>query len=348
MKIFLNIFIIFLFKRIYSVEFFSTINANENTLIEGQGTIFDLSISANSSISCAIYTNQQETTANYDDYDLKASYDGTNIRDMSSFSAYSGTITFTLSALPNGDSAEILTIVTTCDGESFSTKFTINPASGGNGDPHFAQRIFDRNFNITRPICYDVIGNRNQFIHIYSEPKKQLRIYGQLKDNYYFQKVVIQLKRQKLNFTEKRVFAFSSISFNWIEFQTKNWIKFPGYFIRMRTDMVEIKENLNDQISIGVRRGFNSFGKFYLDVLLFGLNIDYDEKDGLIGQIGNNHISIFPPIQENDSENRLIVIVNGKKTIGSKTVRNGLTCTLVDVNDLLNPYKLSDYIINQI
>lgn len=285
------------------------------------------------------------TTAMQDDYQLTGNVDGTSI-NFSSFVIGGKTATVTLSALQNGDSnTETLVLKTICAGPTATATFTINPASGGNGDPHFDQLIKDATFNDTKQICYDISGGSNDIIQILNEPKKLLKIYGQLKDDYYLHKIFIDLYLSHIEVNIHEIIILPDLKKNWNQIEKKIWTEFSNFHFTLKTQKRKkiLFFDFHDKISFAIKKNMNELGNFYLDILIFGLTTDYSGKDGLIGRIGNNKITIYPSIQESM---KTTIIVNNHKSFGYKKKRNGRICYLIDVKYLLYPYRLENYIRN--
>lgn len=254
-------------------------------------------------------------------------------------------MTLTVEALQNGDTAvEKLILNNICNTGTFPTELEILPTSGGNGDPHFYQPILNKKFNETQNICYDITGNRGQFVKIFSQLKKNVEIIGQLKDDYYFHEISLQFHNVNIQIKTNQISLSPNLKLKWTKMVKNDWSKHENFFFKSDNNFIIIKKNKTDKISFGIKRITDLLGRFYLDIFVFGLSVDYSDQDGLIGQIGNNKISIYPPVQAENDERRT-VIVNGMKTTGYKKVRNGVSCFLVDVNHLLHPYKLNRYLL---
>lgn len=255
--------------------------------------------------------------------------------------------------MADGDKIETLRFDTICDGKIYPIDLRILPAPGGKEDPHFRQKIFDRKFNETRNICYDVVGDAGQYINVFSQPKQNFQVLGQLKDDYYFHKIITQRKNTIIEITTEKI-KLSFLSLKWNKINGNDWLKHENFVYKMKKNLILIKKqhdekeddkDIEEKFTFGIKRRRDSVGKYYLDILIFGLSTDYSEQNGLIGRIGNNDISVYPPVQSENDERRTVVI-NGITTIGYRKVRDGISCILIDVNYLLSPFKLKDYVFN--
>lgn len=233
----------------------------------------------------------------------------------------------------------------TCGSIKISKVFTFNPAPGGSGDPHFMQTIFDHRSNKSQIICYDVVGNSDQFIQIYSDSKRQTKLVGQLKDDYYMHKIFAYLIDNQIEATTDHISLPMNLRVKWNEMVDKQWLQLDNIYVKFDDNFVNIKLNSKDEISFGIKRNKDNVGKYYLDAFVYGLMDDYSGKDGLLGRIGQNKISIYSSIQDaKGEESRKTVVINNKKSVGYEMKRNGISCTLVDVESLLYPFKLNSYI----
>jgi len=216
-------------------------------------------------------------------------------------------------------------------------------------DPHFNQYIFNRETNETTRICYDVIAEPNQYLEIFTQPKMETRLVGQMKDDYYMHRIILQLGDGIIEADVDQILIFTGArKLLWKNVAHDRWTPFRGILFRQSKNTVEIKRHENDELTFRIVRNRDSVGKHYLDVFVNGLSTDYSGLDGLLGRIGNNRISVFPNVQSSVINRKTTVVVNGLKTIGYEKVRNSKECALVNVNDLLHPMKLKKYIVDEI
>jgi len=223
------------------------------------------------------------------------------------------------------------------------------PSAGVDCDPHFNQYIFNRETNETTRICYDVIAEPNQYLEIFTQPKMETRLMGQMKDDYYMHKIILQLGDGIIEADVDQILIFTGARrLLWNSIVHDRWTPFRGILFKQSKNTVEIKRYENDELTFGIVRSRDSVGKYYLDVFINGLSTDYSGLDGLLGRIGNNRISVYPNVQSTAINGKTTVVVNGMKTIGYETDRYGKECAFINVNDLLTPKKLRDYIIKEL
>lgn len=289
--------------------------------------------------------NNGITTAVNNEYTLTGVVDGITV-NLASFSLRSGGETIlTLTALVDADTEnEIVAFTGSCSSKSTSVQFTILSPAGVSGDPHFEQFILDEKFNVTKRICYDVIGKSNDIIEIFREPKKKINILGQLKNDYYLHKIIINVYFNQIKATIDHIIISPLFKRTWNELTENIFMDFSNFRIifkkRKQTETLFI--DLHGKQSFAIQRKKNELENFFLNVIIFGLTTDYIGKYGLIGRIGNNNITIYPKIQDID---KTTVYINGIETVGYIKKRNGKICYLIDVNDLLYPFNIKNYII---
>ncbi|CAD5126825.1 DgyrCDS14855 [Dimorphilus gyrociliatus] len=108
---------------------------------------------------------------------------------------------------------------------------------------------------------------------------------------------------------------------------------------------------LKSSIAIAVEKSNHFLGEMHLDVNFRLMPKDYNEMNGLIGDIGKKQFTFFSPVQiGDDSLNNEIasVQVDNNFLKGSVVQRNKNSCWLLDVNDILKPLKLTDYLFKRI
>lgn len=279
--------------------------------------------------------------AGNDDIDLSISGDNVN-PDSFSFAA-SSTVTLTLFAIEDGDPLETLHLVLACSKQNLLTiNIDIIPAPSAYGKSHLQQVIYDKKFKQKRNICYDIPGNASQVVHFFLQFKHTIQAVGQLRDDLYFHRVSIQLGRHEVYLETHRYVVSPYTVHNWNESIGNGWFKTGEIFMNCRKDFLLMRRTMEDKLSIGVRRRKNSLGKYYLDVMVYGLTTSYENQYGLFGIIGRRDLVIYPPTNPNDE--RREVTVNGHKTTGIMKKRNGMSCVLIDMKYLILPFKMFDFI----
>lgn len=344
MKLFGGILLVTLFT--YSIQTTPIIHvpAYNSNLNEGDEIIFTVYYGLHT--DCTIFRVDGSSTAESADYTLSGEADGNQI-DPVSFNVDHTTVTYTLSVAVDGDSDEFLTLRTECGAEFHPFTFNLFSNPGGNGDPHFNQYILNRLNNETTNICYDVTAEKNQYIKIFSQPKLETELFGQLKDDYYMHKMILKVKNHLIKID---VFNMNTenMVLKWNDTANEEWMESNEMLFRKHYRVIEIKRHKDDDLTFEIIRRKDSLNKYYLDVALRGLKTDYTGMDGLLGRVGNNKISVYQQVQALDVSGRTTVLVNGLKTFGYEQIRNGKICTLVKVDDILHPQKLTDFILKDV
>lgn len=337
---------IFIFSFISCTsQFLVTINVppSETNVYEGHSKVFTVQHPPVG--PCSISLKQSVSTADNNDFVLTGFIDSTQINTDLYQTVTGQTATFTLSVLVDGDGPETLTLETKCSVFEDQITFNVLPNAGLNMDPHFSQHISNTLTKETTRICYDISTEKNQFIHIFSHQKYGIHFFGQLKDDYYMHKIILQIDNQIIQADIDYISFFTDkYALKWDNIVNDDWFEFHGIHFRQYKDTIEVKRRKNDDFSFGIIRRKDQLGKYYLDVLLKGLSTDYTGMDGLLGRIGTNKIEIYPQIQESNVNSLKTVVINGYKTVGYGKIRGTVRCTFVKVDDLLYPKKLDNYI----
>lgn len=253
------------------------------------------------------------------------------------------TAIFTLFIKEYNNDSETLVLNTVCDKNSYPLKFKLQAKIGE--DSLFNQIIFDKKFNKTQNICYKVAGDDGQLLHVFSLPKKNIKVFSKFRNDNYFSEISLQIGNGHIEVTVNAIFLSFYSRLEWNEVIGKNWMEYEYFVYKMKKDSILFKINKKEKITFEVKRSINSKGKYFLMIIVNGLSTNYSSDGGLIGKIGNNEISIYPPIGREEKDGRTVVI-NGFLSIGYEKIINGSSCIFIDVNHLLSPFKLNQYVFS--
>lgn len=288
-----------------------------------------------------------ESTATDDDFVLGAQSDGSVYSNAKSFTKTgTGSVTFTIGILPDGDGSETLKLKAKCGSNEDTIEFTIASATGANGDPHFIQKIFNHFTNKTDTICYDVAGQKDNFIKIFTDSKYKTQLFGQLKDDYYMHNIIFKISHNMLTASIDYIIFPSNSKIYWDDPIESDWIASENFIFKLKKNFMLLKSNKNDELTYGILRKKDNFKKYFMDIVIYGLSTKYDGRDGLIGNIGNKRISILPAIQSNEIEQITTIIINGLRLKGFYKKRKGEPCISLNIKDLISPLKLNEFLLD--
>ncbi|CAD5126308.1 DgyrCDS14461 [Dimorphilus gyrociliatus] len=201
-----------------------------------------------------------------------------------------------------------------------------SPWASATGDPHFAQNVVDKS-------------------------TIRIKIFGQLKDDYYMHKIVIQSPSANITVSLKDIHLGQKDTIQWNENSKQMTLQTNQLKCEIVNGKKIIFTELKSLNAIAVEKSKHFLGEMHLDVGFRLMPEDYNEMSGLIGDIGQKKFKFFTAVQigEDSLNNEMVSIqVDNKFLRGSVVQRNKKSCWLLDVNDILKPLKTTDYLFKRI
>ncbi|CAD5126736.1 DgyrCDS14792 [Dimorphilus gyrociliatus] len=226
--------------------------------------------------------------------------------------------------------------------------FTPNadPWASAIGDPHFKQYILDISSSKIIPICYDVTGSPNDYLHIAGFSEGEIKIYGQLKDDYYFHELIIKSCVDSITITTHDIFFQNGSTLEWKDKLTNSVFKSKIFEFQIVENEILISFLKYSLVAIHVEKSVHSLSEKHLNINLKVSPNDYERMNGLIGDIGKKEYTFYPEVQpDQGSSSKLGSILIGKNLVtGTKSDRDEVGCWLMNVNDILKPFKIFNYL----
>lgn len=209
-----------------------------------------------------------------------------------------------------------------------------------NGNPHFRQVIFDSLQQTWKNICYDVRGMNGYTILIFTDKETKSKILGQLVDDFYMHTVTVYSRLSNVTIDMNGVRYGKNRRINWDEnFNDTS-------FIRKINDHVYVKPEETSQLIYIISWEKKDIGGNFLNVAVKGYENDYNNKGGLIGEMGKNNFEFYNEIQDTDKDNTISnsIALNGKLIKTSKSVKVNKECWKINLKDVFDDEKLNEYI----
>ncbi|CAD5114079.1 DgyrCDS3225 [Dimorphilus gyrociliatus] len=243
---------------------------------------------------------------------------------------------------------EVHKITFTCYFETSITTATatVTILDGEEEDPRFMQVVQDQRDLVPKKICYDIKSENYNQLAIYHDLEKNITITGTLLDDYYLHEIDL------LSFNSHVFTTTNDITFNgmktieWSDCKQRfNWYD-TNFNIDCQDDTLHVwslrKSNINSS-SFRIKRSQNVNIGYYLDISIDNL-LNYQKISGIIGRIGKNEFKFFQSTQEDKEKKIGSIEVNGRLFPVRFSKRYSQKCWLLNVNDLLFPYKLDSYL----
>lgn len=211
-------------------------------------------------------------------------------------------------------------------------------------DPHFTQRVFDRNSYLEKSICYDVTGNPGDLINIAEHLDTKTVIYGELLDDYYIHVVKLLSKYGDVVATTKKIILADGSFLLWGSSKTNIHLDDKNFSYSLTRNRFSIKAKaIKEDIYFSIERAKHFGNSYYLNVNILGLESHYTKFDGLLGRVGNNIFEFYDSVQDTPDK-RASIKINDKGFDCSIIERKDTTCWLVRTDNALYPYRSTDYI----
>ncbi|CAD5115530.1 DgyrCDS4498 [Dimorphilus gyrociliatus] len=218
------------------------------------------------------------------------------------------------------------------------------------GDPHFIQSVKDIATGKIHRVCYDVKGVAGDRIEIYKDKKSNSAIEGVLMDDYYMHIIRVSAEGCNVEITPKEVRLNKRIVFDWTSDPKRMSIeRNNACMVRKAGNTVEVvglSKELFGGVNYIVKRSDHEVTGHFLDVNVEGL-VNYANSEGLLGVVGNNKFKFYKSVQGDDNISRGTVVVNGYFTTAREIQREGLSCWLMDTENVVYPRPISNFIFSK-
>ncbi|CAD5126818.1 DgyrCDS14851 [Dimorphilus gyrociliatus] len=258
-------------------------------------------------------------------------------------------------------SSDFAFVKATCEvaSKSFINYIPIYFASGSTdlwvsatGDPHFEQVVNDISTLEKKHICYDVTGTTGDYIYIAGFSMKGIKIFGQLKDDYYMHKIVVQTPFGNMSFSIDSFTLDNKKTFAWNHSLQNLLLATDQFKYHIKNSKMIVITERRSSFSIKIQKSTHGLGEFHLDVSFKTVPEDYPQMTGLLGDVGKKHFTFYSMIQSNRDESEfksVAVIVNNNLIRGRlQNRKDQISCWLMDINDILKPFKISNYLLQKI
>ncbi|CAD5126575.1 DgyrCDS14668 [Dimorphilus gyrociliatus] len=250
-----------------------------------------------------------------------------------------------------GSTKSVLMGVTCQTPDSFAISLDVpffspnsDPWTSASGDPHFKQIVLDNISLKTESVCYDVTGSPGDYLHIAGFSSNGIQVYGQLKDDYYIHRIYIKSDCGKISALTNFIIIDNGQQINWnmqeITFKSKCF----EYLITGNT--ILITSFLQPGKTIKIQKSIHSLSEIHLDARFKLSPKDYKEMNGLIGNIGKKKYKFHSKVQSdgNMGSKFISIDIDNKLMKGEKVERNKEECWLINVDNVLKPFKISKYV----
>lgn len=210
------------------------------------------------------------------------------------------------------------------------------------GDPHFSQMVVDDISKDKRLICYDVTGKSGQTINLISVKYPNIKIKGELLDDYYIHSIFIQNYNRTIKITTKFIYFQKNIFKIWNESKIEQEISIGKFHIKILNSIISIKYSNFQIFEIIVERKKNILNRYFLDFNI--INIRKFKKEnlgGIIGDIFQKTFKFLKNVQRGDNK---FAMINGKLRLGKDKSRENFSCTFFNVKHLIHPKSYSYYV----
>ncbi|CAD5118085.1 DgyrCDS6822 [Dimorphilus gyrociliatus] len=206
-----------------------------------------------------------------------------------------------------------------------------------NDDPHFLQSVRDSNTKNFVRICYDVVGESNQYIFIAGNRHLNISIYGVLRDDYYMSSVIIKTSAGEVVITVDGVIVNNRL----IELDSLDPFNIDthDFHISESEKGLAIKHHHANFPTIYIYHQTNDVSSRFLN---FELSSLYQIDTGVMGTIEQKMFEFYERVQENSFAGAVKVDHFLNRAWLAKRGRN--ECWLVDTNDLLRPLTINNFI----
>ncbi|CAD5126313.1 DgyrCDS14466 [Dimorphilus gyrociliatus] len=258
-------------------------------------------------------------------------------------------------------SSDFAFVKATCEvaSKSFITYIPVYFASGSTdlwvsatGDPHFEQVINDISTLEKKHICYDVTGTTGDYIYIAGFFMKGIKIFGQLKDDYYIHKIVVQTPFGNMSFSIDSFTLDNKKTFAWNHSLQNLLLATDQFKYHIKNCKMIVITERRSSFSIKIQKSTHALGEYHLDVSFKTVPEDYPQMTGLLGDVGKKHFTFYSVIQSNRDESEfksVAVKVNNNLIRGRlQNRKDQISCWLMDINDILKPFKISNYLLQKI
>ncbi|CAD5126908.1 DgyrCDS14924 [Dimorphilus gyrociliatus] len=255
-------------------------------------------------------------------------------------------------------SSLLLSSVCSDGGKSFTSRIPVyfsatapSPFASATGDPHFAQNVVDQSTMSTKQICYDVTGKMGDYIYIASFSNSGIKVFGQLKDDYYMHQIVIQSPSANVTVALDDILFGHKHNIEWNENIKEMTFQTNELKCEIVNDKKFLCTELKSSFQIAVEKSKHFLGEMHLDVGFGLLPKNYIEMGGLIGDIGKKEFQFFSPVQvdQNILTSEIVAVQVDKNLLkGNVVKRNGQACWLLDTNEILKPMKMTNYMFKDI
>lgn len=147
-------------------------------------------------------------------------------------------------------------------------KSSADPFASATGDPHFRQPIIDETTWLVNYVCYDVSGKTGEYLYIAGFKRNNLKVFAQLKDDYYMHKIIIQSPFGNVTITKELIILDNKQIYNWEIGQANFQTKFFYYFNKKNKVVLEMRTNSLKKfpLTILIEKGENLMNEVYFNV----------------------------------------------------------------------------------
>lgn len=227
-------------------------------------------------------------------------------------------------------------------------------SSSSNGDPHFKQIVSDKLSKKPQLICYDVTGKTGEKVNVINIMKPlNIKIFGLLKDDYYFHEIHFQYKPEFSSIFQTFYFNIyglkinENIFYSWNHLFQLNQFSFASIIFSSQNKISCKIEFQNLKESFFIEKSETNLKREYLNVEIIGMKENYSNYGGIIGFIGNRQFQFFKNIQKFSDVYQIKIddfIVKGKKTKRGKDKQLEDDCILLNFHDLIDQNLLNNFI----
>ncbi|CAD5114612.1 DgyrCDS3693 [Dimorphilus gyrociliatus] len=200
-------------------------------------------------------------------------------------------------------------------------------ADSSQGDPHLLHYIPSSG----KYICHDLIGEAGQKFILYKDLLTNVIIAGELRDDYYFGKIII-----------------SSLFFNHTISANEVWKARETFYYekKLKIEVLSLNEiiitvNNGQSGKFIIKKNSNSIHLSYLNFHIIQMN--EKRSGGIFGDIANKKYEFFERVQRNSMA---AVRIDGKTFTARITERDHLFCWLLPNKAVFYPKATRDYILD--
>ncbi|CAD5114395.1 DgyrCDS3530 [Dimorphilus gyrociliatus] len=215
-----------------------------------------------------------------------------------------------------------------------------------NGDPDFMQIVFDEKFKQFRHICYNIPGKLGDKFLLYTDKVSKILIHGIFFDEYLMHKIDIMSKYGNISAHLGGVHLWKGLFVNWNDDNLSQVIKENQHFlIQMEENKFHIKLIDERNITFTIERLKKPLGKFYLNIVIRGIEEDYKKFGGLISKIGSNKFQFYREVNDilSKDEEKIAIGVNGRLGYAIMQKRDNQKCWLINCNHGLYPSSVTNF-----